>query len=204
MLIQLQLFAATDTANNEMAAPAQRAIGIIWCNRICETSAATPSNGDGSGSTFKPNHTCIEYTRYKQFCQMGRCVEGKVPVDRLWVKISGKSVPVPCEESTVGNKTCRRRISFTIENCLGEVFGNLLRKKCYRFHLLQATQPSDKVKKYTFCCYISSKISSDETLSGKLVFSEKTSFHLSGTLKKHNIILGTQKSNIAQSRYQRR
>lgn len=60
--------------------------------------------------------------------------------------------------------------------------------KPYRLGLVQALTPADRISRFTFCIDVHER----ETLMSKLIFSDESTFHMCGTVNRHNLrIWGT-------------
>jgi hypothetical protein len=67
-----------------------------------------------------------------------------------------------------------------------EVLRNRLHHRLYRSQILQQLKPTDKVRRYDFCCNFLGKLANDDTIVNKLVFGDKATFHLSGRVNRNN------------------
>lgn len=67
-----------------------------------------------------------------------------------------------------------------------------LHMKPYKLSLVQALTNNDKEMRRTFCESMLEMVEDDETLFSRLVFSDEATFHLCGTVNRHNVrIWGT-------------
>jgi hypothetical protein len=68
-----------------------------------------------------------------------------------------------------------------------QVLRNHLHLRPYRLQILQQLKPTDKVKRYDFCCKFLGNPANDDTIMNKLIFSHEATFHLYGRVNRHNL-----------------
>jgi hypothetical protein len=66
----------------------------------------------------------------------------------------------------------------------------------HRLQILQQLKPKDKVKWYDFCCSFLGKLSDDDTIINKLVFSDEATFHLSDLASMDFFLWSFVKDNV--------
>ena len=70
----------------------------------------------------------------------------------------------------------------------GVRWGAVYCSKPYRLHLVQALRPNDKWKSVEFCdCMLQN--TEDDTFLPPLIFSDEATFHLSGKVNRHNVLI---------------
>ena len=73
------------------------------------------------------------------------------------------------------------------------VLRNRLKLKPYKLRLVQALSDDDKRYRAQFCEWMMEMVEEDESFISRLVFSDEATFHLSGTVNRHNVrIWGTE------------
>jgi hypothetical protein len=68
-----------------------------------------------------------------------------------------------------------------------QVLWKHLRLRPYQLQILQQLKPTDKVKRYDFCCSFLRKLADDDTIMNKLAFSDEATFRLPGRGNRHNL-----------------
>jgi hypothetical protein len=61
--------------------------------------------------------------------------------------------------------------------------------KRYKYELLQHVTAQDKEVRYSFFSDFLSRLEDDELFTGKIVFSDEATFHLSGNVNRHNLVI---------------
>jgi hypothetical protein len=59
----------------------------------------------------------------------------------------------------------------------------------YKFQLLQELKPNDRPHRRDFCTGMLNRLEEDNLFLDKIVFSDEASFHLSGKVNRHNLII---------------
>lgn len=68
---------------------------------------------------------------------------------------------------------------------------HVLRKRlhlyAYKVQIMQALQPEDKPQRYDFACDMLDRCDQDPAFLSRIMFSDEATFHISGTVNRHNV-----------------
>lgn len=80
-----------------------------------------------------------------------------------------------------------KRASFELNFPKTTVWKQRLHCKPYRLQLVPVLSGSDKEKRHEFCVEMFDKMEEEDDYVNKIVFSDETTFHLSGKINLHNV-----------------
>jgi hypothetical protein len=190
----LSTFSATLTAV-KMASQVEEAECVLWFHE--SRSVVTVQRRFCTVFGREPATIMSIYMWHKLFDQTGCICKGKSPgrrpVTEAWVDIvraafvrgPHKSIRRGARQLNMQNATVqtnlRKRLKF----------------KRYKSQLLQLVTAQDKKVRYTFCSDFLSRLEDDKPFTAKIFFSDKATFHLSGNLHRHNLIIWGSKSPLS-------
>lgn len=82
------------------------------------------------------------------------------------------------------------------------VLKHRLHMKPYKLQLLQALHPDDHNKRYEFCCSMLDDMEEDN-FAERLIFSDESTFHLSGKVNRHNVRIWATENPTAVIEHER-
>jgi hypothetical protein len=130
------------------------------------------------------------YKRHKSFFKTGCiCAKKKNSGKRL----SSKTVERVRASFLRSPQKSRRRASRELGDVSHMTVWRVLRKRMsfrpYKFQPLQELEPNDRPHRRNFCTNMLNRLEEDNLFLDKIVFSDEATFHLSGKVNRHNLII---------------
>jgi hypothetical protein len=100
----------------------------------------------------------------------------------------------------MGESVRRASREFQIpRSAVHDVVHKRLKLKAYKLQLVQKLQENDLPRRYDFAIYIFSRIDEDNDYLSKVCFSDEATFHISGTVFRHNCrIWGSENPHVVR------
>jgi hypothetical protein len=129
------------------------------------------------------------YKWHKSFVETGCLCEKKRKGRRPSLEIVDRVREVfQCRPQT-STRRASRELGGVSHSTVRRVLCKRLALTPYKFQLLQKSQPGDRQLRLNFCVDMPNRLEEDNSLLDTIVFSDEATFHVSGKVSRHNVVI---------------
>lgn len=167
-----------------MATPQEKAQCVIWFIQSSSVITVQRNYRREYGGVAPTNKTILNW--YNQFRETGSVLKGKSPGRPSVSEQNVERIRTSCTRSPK-KSLARRSLELGIpKSTVYKVVRKRLKLRAYKIQLLHEIKITDKVKRVDFAVFILDSIEENENFLENVMFSDEATFHVSGSVNRHN------------------